>query len=86
MANEQEKSDCESWSESLTIEHLPLPTSDGTVLCDISTGNPRSRVPSGMGRKVFNTLYGPSHPWLRATLKLISSLFVWPEMNVGVRN
>ena len=34
--------------------------------------------------QVFNILHRLSHPGVRATLQLISSHFVWPEMNVDV--
>ena len=86
MTNQHDQSNCKSWSRSLKIERISLPGSYETVLCDVCTGKARPLVPSGMRRQVFDTLHRLSHSGVRATLRLIGSLFVWPEMNGDFRN
>lgn len=66
---------------SLQLQQVPLTTSDGTILCDISTGKPRPVVPKTFRRQVFNTLHNLSHPGIRASVKLVAARFVWPKMN-----
>ena len=70
---------------SLKLQRLPLPTSDGSILCDVSQSVPRPLVPDPMRKLVFEALHGLSHPGTRATLKLIGERFVWPSMNKDVR-
>ncbi|VDP94556.1 unnamed protein product [Echinostoma caproni] len=56
----------------LRSEHLPLPSSDNKVYCDVFLGHPRPVVPSTLRRKVFETLHNLSHPGIRASVKLIT--------------
>ena len=72
-------------STSLKVEAIPLNTSDGTILCDTSTGTPRPLVPREWQRPVFDSLHGLSHPGIRATQRLITSSYVWPRKNADVR-
>ena len=71
---------------SLQLQRVPLTTSDGTIMCDISTGNPRPIVPQALRKEVFNTLHNLSHPGIRASVKLVAQRFVWPKMNSDVAN
>ena len=71
-------------SSSLKVEPSPLTPND-TILCDVSTGFPRPLVPLPWRRLVFDSLHGLSHPGIRATQKLITTRYVWPEMNSDVR-
>ena len=70
---------------SLKLKAMPLPTSDGTILCDMSTGIPRPYVPKQFRRDVFDSLHQLSHPSIRATQHLIVTHYVWPGINVDVR-
>ncbi|CAI2728118.1 unnamed protein product [Schistosoma spindalis] len=72
-------------SSSLQCQEVPLATSSGTILCDISTGLPRPIVPSTYRRLVFDALHGLSHPGIAATLRLIAARYVWLSMNKDVR-
>ncbi|CAI2737819.1 unnamed protein product [Dicrocoelium dendriticum] len=74
--------DCQNVKQdsSLQITPHPLPSSDGTILCDTSTGRPRPVVPETFRRLVFDTLHNIAHPGIRATIKLISERYVWPGM------
>ncbi|BHF77875.1 hypothetical protein SprV_0602098500 [Sparganum proliferum] len=70
---------------SLRLQVVPLPTGTGTITCDLSTGHERPFVPATLRRQEFNALHILSHPGVRATVKLISDRFVWPNINRDVR-
>ncbi|CAH8465108.1 unnamed protein product [Dicrocoelium dendriticum] len=72
-------------SSSLRIRPVPLPTSDGTILCDVSQNSPRPVVPQAFRRTVFDILHSLSHPGIRATVKLVTQRFVWRNVNRDVR-
>ncbi|CAH8848022.1 unnamed protein product [Trichobilharzia szidati] len=74
-----------SSNTSLHIKRIPLVDSEGTILCDLSTGTPRPIVPPSLRRTVFDSLHNLSHPGIRATDKLVSARFVWPGINRDVR-
>ena len=82
---DQELEHLKSETTSLVFQSMPLPTTDVTLVCDTSTGNPRPYVPLAFRRSVFNALHGLSHPGIRATQKLITSHYVWPSINSDVR-
>ena len=66
----------QSPDSSLSLKALPIPTSEGTILCDMSTGQPRPYVPPRFRRSIFNTLHSLSHPGVKATQCLITSRYV----------
>ena len=70
---------------SLDLRPVPLPTTDGTLLCDMSTGTPRPYVPEPFRRVVFDTLHSLAHPGVRATQRLVTARYVWPGINADVR-
>nr|VZI36318.1 unnamed protein product [Spirometra erinaceieuropaei] len=70
---------------SLRLQDVPLPTGTGTITCDLSTGHERPFVPATLRRRVFNALHNLSHSGVRATVKLITDRFVWPNINRDVR-
>ena len=73
-------------NSSLKLQRVPLAPSDGvTLLCDVSTGVQRPVVPYEFRRTVFNALHSLSHPGIRATQRLITQHFLWPEVNKDVR-
>ena len=69
----------------LRFEQRPLPLSDTTLVCDVSTGVPRPYVPEAFRQAVFNSLHSLSHPGIRATQRLITTRYVWPGMNSDIR-
>ena len=71
---------------SLVLKDIPLSLSESTIVCDTSTGVPRPFVPTKFRRAVFNSLHSLSHPGIRATQRLITTRYVWPGINVDVRN
>ena len=62
-----------------------LPSGEGTIICDISTGKPRPVVPPSHRAAVFHVLHSLSHPGIRATQELISTRFVWPHMKRDIK-
>ena len=89
MAAAQEKDPellkLKSSPSSLVLKDMPLPMSDSTILCDVSTSAPRPYVPASHRRIVFDSLHSLSHPGIRATQRLITARFVWPSINADVR-
>ncbi len=55
-----------------------------TLLCDISTGRPRPYVPPAWRKRVFEALHSLSHPGAKGSRKLITSRFVWHQMNKDI--
>ncbi len=48
-----------------------------TLLCDVSTSQPRPIVPPSFRKIVFDAFHGLSHPSIRATQKRITDRYVW---------
>ena len=71
---------------SLKLTRVPLPASQGTIVCDTSTGTARPYVPTPFRRSVFEVLHDLSHPGIRATQKLITARFVWAGINHNRRH
>lgn len=72
-------------SPSLKLEDVLLPASTTKILCDTSTGLPRPFVPRPFRRSVFDLLHSLSHPGVKATIRLVTSRYLWPGMKVDVR-
>ena len=68
-----------------SLQPMPVPTSDTTILCDVSTGTPRPYVPSMFRKVIFNSLHSLSHPGVRATQRIITKCYVWSKINSDVR-
>src|SRR5215469_13214645 len=87
MAVAQQNEDVSLPSESsLRIQKLRLPNIATPLLCDTSTDNPRPLVPPSFRKQVYEALHNLNHPGVSATQKLISARFVWPSMNVDIRD
>ena len=71
-------------STSLDLQRIPLPTTDVSLLCDMSTGTPCPYVPPNLQRPIFDHFHGLSHPGVRATQRLLTSRYVWPRINMDV--
>lgn len=72
-------------SSSLVIEPVTYPTCSTPILCDVSQGHPRPVVPVTFRRAVFESLHNLAHPGIRASVKLITSRFIWRNANKTVR-
>lgn len=64
-------------TSSLQPKDVPFGPQGVTLLCDMSTGQPRPIVPASWRRQVFDMVHSLSHPSVRATRKLIPAKFVW---------
>ena len=73
-------------SSSLQIRPVAIPGANVSILCDVSQKCARPVVPKAHRRTVFNTLHGLAHPGIKASVKLLSSRFVWPGINRDVAN
>ena len=85
QAKNPDLADFQHVSSSLQLETVPIPASDTTIICDISTGTPRPFVPKSFMRIVFNSLHSLSHPGVRATERLVTARYVWPNVKADVR-
>ena len=70
----------QSSSTSLQLQSVSLPTSNITLVCDMSTGVPRPYIPSELRRTVFDALHLLSHPGVWATQRLITPCYIWPKI------
>ena len=76
-----------SGSNSLVVETVPLPDSDATILCDISsTATPRPIVPSSMIQRIISGIHDVAHPGSNATLRDVRRRFVWSGMASDVKS
>ena len=64
-------------TSSLKLQSVPIPASNATIICDMSTGVPRPYVPSKFRRAIFDSLYCVASPGIRATQKLIMTRYIW---------
>lgn len=83
--SDQELQQLRSTSTSLNFTDVPLPGTDYVLVCDQSTGKPRPYIPSTFRYSLFETLHSLSHPGIRATQHLLTSNYVWPNINTDVR-
>ncbi|GFW69775.1 hypothetical protein TNCV_1884191 [Trichonephila clavipes] len=64
----------------LKSEKIEVFGSNLTLICDTSMPRPKPFVPASERCRVFNVLNGLSPPESRATVRLISTRFVWPRV------
>ena len=65
-----------------SLQVLPIPYRNSTVLCDVSSTSIRHLVPTSLWKQLFSALYRISHPGVRASSRLISSRLsglAWPR-------
>lgn len=65
---------------SLVLKLLTLPNSDAQVWCDVSHDMVRPLVPKSNRTAIMQRLHDIAHPGARATAKLVTSRFVWPNI------
>jgi len=70
----------------LKLQDVQFGPTNTTILCDISTGQPRPLVPASFCKTVFDTIHSLSHPFIRATQKLVTDRFVWHGIHKQVGN
>ena len=72
-------------NSSLSFKEVPVPTTDVTMICDISTGTPRPYIPPKFRQTIFDSIHSLSHPGIRATQRLVTKRYIWPKINQDVR-
>ena len=82
--NELKQLRSSSTPSSLKLQPIPLSNSSETILCDMSTGVPRPFIPTKFRRILFDALHSLSHPGIRATRRLMTARYVWPDINKNV--
>ncbi len=76
---------CQKGPTALRLEDVVFDRANATLLCDVSTNQPRPIVPAGWRRRVFDAIHGLSHPGVKATAKLVGAKFVWLGLKKDVR-
>lgn len=69
---------------SLRLVKMKMPGSNIELFCDVLK-TPRPYVTPKLRRQTFKCLHSLSHPGVKATTKLISERFVWPNMKKDCR-
>jgi len=69
---------------SLNLRAHTLP-SGKTLWCDISTQNIRPYIPQRYRSSIFHQIHGLAHPGVKATVKQVTSKFVWPSIRQDIR-
>ncbi|KAJ8372425.1 hypothetical protein AAFF_G00289610 [Aldrovandia affinis] len=60
----------------LKLADIKLDGAGASLLCDVSTGQPRPVVPAQWRREVFDSVHSLSHPGQKASQRLVSSKYV----------
>lgn len=71
---------------SLQFKSIPSPVTTTELICDVSTDVPRPFVPQNFRRTIFEHFHNLAHPGIASTTKLISSRYVWPNMNKHLKD
>ncbi|GFR95254.1 Pol polyprotein [Elysia marginata] len=75
---QKEDKDVKAFPTAITcLRIMPFPINNSSLLCDVSTGQPRPLVPQSFQRHVFEAIHNLAHPGRKATVKLVSQRFVW---------
>ncbi|GFS08316.1 Pol polyprotein [Elysia marginata] len=75
---QKEDKDVKAFPTAITgLRIMLFPTNNSSLLCDVSTGQPRPLVPQSFQRHVIEAIHNLAHPGRKATVKLVSQRFVW---------
>lgn len=72
-------------NDSLNLQPVIMPDIDSPIYCDISTDFVRPYVPLQLRKRIFQSLHSVSHPGPKATSKLVSQRYVWPNISKDCR-
>ena len=70
----------------LRLEDIKYDNVGATLLCDVSTGQPRPVVPGSWRRQVFDAVHGLAHPGRRTSQQLVAGKFVWHGLKKDIRD
>ena len=71
-------------NSNFVLEKLQFANVGKLIWCERSIKRARPYLPLEFREPIFNSLHGLSHPGVRATRKLVTSRFFWPNMNKDV--
>ncbi|KAK3797489.1 hypothetical protein RRG08_040971 [Elysia crispata] len=78
MARAQtQDTDVQAFQTAITGLTIQIHNSGPVLLCDVSSGHPRSIVPRTFQRQVFEAIHNLAHPGRKSTVKLVANKFVW---------
>ena len=72
-------------ANNLKLKRTFFPDSNLSVYCNATNDSLRIYVPEPLRRQVFNSLHSLSHPGMRATQKLLTNRYIWPNINKDSR-
>jgi len=69
----------------LQLERIAIPGSTERLICDTSTKILRPFVTAAFRRQIFDSLHNLAHPEIKATVKMITQRYVWPDIKKDCR-
>lgn len=75
----------DKFSTSLNLQLIDVPDTTCKLYCDVSTTQVRPFVPLPLRRLIFNEIHNLNHPGTNATISMISSRYIWPNMRRDCR-
>jgi hypothetical protein len=72
--------DCQCARSSPALRMSEISLRSSSILVDTSSGVFRPLIPATFRCPIFDTINSLAHPGIRASRRLISSLFVWPDL------
>ena len=68
----------------LQLQNVPFGMQGVTLICDMSSGQPRPEAPEPWQNIIFDVVHNLSHPLIRTTRKLNTENFVWKGLKKQV--
>jgi Integrase zinc binding domain len=72
--------DCKRGVSSASLRVVSVQLESSHILVDVSSGVMRPLVPAAFRRQIFNAVHSLAHPGIRASRRMISSRYVWPNL------
>lgn len=72
-------------STSLNLKLLTVPNTNLQIYCNLHENVIRPYIPEQCRQDIFHNLHNLAHPGFRATLQLITSRYVWPNINKHIK-
>jgi hypothetical protein len=83
-ASQSSCQDCLTAESSKVLKVVKVSLENQQVLVDISSEVMRPLVPAQFRRAIFAAVHGMAHPGIRATKRLVSSRYLWPNLSADV--
>jgi len=64
----------------LKLKKVPIPGTETGIYCDMKTKIPRPYITQIYRKQAFTSLHGLAHPGVKATIKLVTERYVWPNI------